>query len=305
MRAVWSFWSKPFAARKGSIWREPRHHLMAWGLSLSLARRHFSETVLVTDSQGKALLVDGLGLRFDTISTSLDRLAGADPGWWALGKLFAYSIQDRPFIHIDTDVFLWKALPASLLSAPVFAQCPEQHALDQAWCGPREIESLFERHGASLPVEWEWASSRNTASFREENCGILGGDRVDFLRYYAEAAIRLVTDPAHRELWNELPEKGGFNMMIEQFFLAACLDFHRIHPQSKFRGIQMRYLFPTWAEAFNQETSSRLGYTHLMGDMKTHPAVAERLERRVASLDPAFHTHCRRVAQAVQSAVNY
>ena len=300
MRAVWSFWSKPFTAWKGSIWREPRHHLMAWGLSLSLARRHFAETQLVTDSHGKALLVDELGLRFDTVSTALDHLAGADPGWWALGKLFAYSIQERPFIHIDTDVFLWKALPPALLSAPVFAQCPEQHSLDNAWCGPREIEAVFDRNGASLPAEWQWASSRSAAAFREENCGILGGNRVDFLRYYAETAIRLVTDPAHRALWNELPEKSGFNMIVEQFLLAACLDYHRIHPQSKFRGIQMRYLFPTWSDAFNQETASRLGYTHLMGDMKTHPAVAERLERRIAKLDPAFLAHCRRVAQGIE-----
>lgn len=296
MRAVWSFWSKPFHAWKGSIWREPRHHLMAWGLSLTLARRHFAETQLVTDSQGKDLLVNELGLRFDSVSTALDRLSGADPGWWALGKLVAYSIQDRPFLHLDTDVFLWKALPPSLLCAPVFAQCPEQHALDHAWCGPREIEALFERHHASLPVEWQWASSRNSSSFREENCGILGGNRVDFLRYYAETAIRLVTDPAHGVLWAELPEKSGFNMLIEQFFLAACLDYHRIHPQSKFRGIQVRYLFPTWSEAFNPQTASRLGYTHLMGDMKTHPAVAARLESRLARLDPAFLAHCQRVA---------
>ncbi|HWE85311.1 MAG TPA: DUF6734 family protein [Terracidiphilus sp.] len=298
MRVVWSFWSKPFNAYKGRIWREPRHHLMAWGLSLSLARRHFAETQLVTDSEGRSLLVDELGLRFDHVSTDLDRLADANPGWWALGKLVAYSIQDRPFVHLDTDVFLWKALPAWLVSAPVFAQCPEVHAIDHAWCGPRDIENLFDRHGTPLPVEWRWATSRDNITFQEENCGILGANRIDFLRYYAETAIQLVLDPAHRPLWNELPDLSGFNMLVEQFLLSACLEYHSIHPQSPFRGVGIRHLFPTWSESFNADAAARLGFTHLIGDTKSHPAVAARLERRVAKLDPKFLLQCQRVAQS-------
>ena len=64
MRAVWSFWSKPFKSCKGRIWREPSHHLLAWGLSLRLARQHFAETLLVTDTPGKRMLVDALGSRY-------------------------------------------------------------------------------------------------------------------------------------------------------------------------------------------------------------------------------------------------
>lgn len=299
MRAVWSFWSKPFKSYKGRIWREPQHHLLAWGLSLRLARQHFEETQLVTDSEGKRILVDQLGLRFDDVSTELDQLRDADPGWWALGKLVAYSLQDRPFLHLDTDVFLWKALPGWLVSAPVFAQCPEMHPLENAWCGPRHIEYLFDRHKLSLPVEWRWATSRSSNSFREENCGILGANRVDFLRYYARTAIDLVSNPAHRDLWAELPEKSGFNMILEQFLLAACIDYHRIDPKSEFRGVNIRYLFPSWSSAYNPEAASQAGYTHLLGDAKTHPAVTARLERRVGQLDPAFLRHCHRVAQSV------
>jgi Family of unknown function (DUF6734) len=303
MRAVWSFWSKPFRAYKGRIWREPRHHLMAWGLSLKLARAHFDETQLVTDAAGKAMLVDDLGLEFDEVLTELDRLAGADPGWWALGKLVAYSLQDRPFVHIDTDVFLWKALPSSLIAAPVFAQCPEHHPLENAWCGPRHIEWLFESHGLSLPVEWQWASSRNTVSFREENCGILGANRVDFIRYYAETAIRMVSDPAHRAMWADLPEKSGFNILVEQFLLAACLEYHRIDPKSPYRGVQIRHLFPSWSEAYNPRAAFRAGYTHLLGDAKSDAGVVARLERRVAQLDPVFLRHCQRVAQSSSAEV--
>lgn len=297
MRAVWSFWSKPFNAFKGRIWREPQHHLLAWGLSLRLARQHFAETQLVTDTAGKQMLVDELGLEFDEVSTELDGLRDINPGWWALGKLVAYSLQDRPFVHIDTDVFLWKALPTSLAAAPVLAQCPEQHALENAWCGPRHIEYLFDRHNLSLPVEWQWASSRNTTWFREENCGIMGGRRVDFIRHYAQTAIRLVSDPANRAVWAELPDLSGYNMLIEQFLLACCVDYHRIDPASAYRGVNIRYLFADWTEAHSPQAASLAGYTHLLGDAKTNPVVTARLERRVAQLDPAFLRHCQRMAQ--------
>jgi hypothetical protein len=299
MRAVWSFWSKPFWAHKSRIWREPRHHLLAWGLSLKLACRHFAETHLITDTPGKTMLVDRLGLEFDQVSTELDGLRNADPGWWTLGKLTAYSLQQRPFVHLDTDVFLWKALPPSLTSAPVLTQCPELHSWDETWCAPSQVETLFKRHGLTLPVEWEWASSVNTRTFREENCGILGGNRVDFLRRYAQTAIALIQDPAYRAAWDEAPNKGALIMILEQYLLAACLEYHRIDPRSPYRGVTVRHLFPSWEEAYNPHASARVGYTHLLGDAKSHPAVVARLEQRLAQMDPVFVRHCERVARSV------
>jgi hypothetical protein len=40
-----------------------------------------------------------------------------------------------------------------------------------------------------------------------------------------------------------------------------------------------------------------MGFTHLLGGIKSHPTVTARLERRIASLDPSFHRHCQRMAQ--------
>ena len=298
MRAVWSFWSKPFHQWKGRIWQTPSHHLMAWGLSLRLARRHFAETALVTDTAGKELLVDRLGLSFDHVSCELDCLRHADAGWWALGKLVAYSLQQEPFIHLDTDVFLWKPLPATLLSAPVIAQCPERHFVANQWCSPTQIEALFARFGLTLPAEWEWFRATDATWFREENCGILGGNRLDFLHYYARMAVDLALNPSNADAWSTVHDKGGFNMLLEQFLLSACLGFHRFDPATQFPGISIRHLFPSWDSAFNQQDAARVGFTHLLGDAKSDPRVTQRLERRLAQEDPAFHRHCLRVAQS-------
>ena len=297
MRAVWSFWTKPFLAHKGRMWQEPKHHYYAWGLSLRLARQHYPDTLLVTDTPGKELLVNRLGLEFAEVSTELDRLRNVDHGWWTMGKLVAYAMQDRPFVHIDTDVFLWKALPSWLTAAPVFGQCPEDHPPLETWCGPADVEHAFQKHNLRLPPEWEWARSRSISHFREANCGIVGGTRTDFLRYYANLAMDLVLNPKNAAAWAEFPDKAGYNMVVEQFQLAACVDFHRISPDSPFRSIGIRYMFPSFGHAFSQEATAQMGFTHLLGGIKSHPTVPARLERRIASLDPSFHRHCQRMAQ--------
>ena len=101
----------------------------------------------------KTLLVDQLGLPFSEVSTELERLRDVDPGWWAtLGKLVAYSIQDRPFVHLDSDVFLWKGLPHHLLNSPVFTQNPEGFHHHDPHYRPQDIEWAFGEEALKLPV---------------------------------------------------------------------------------------------------------------------------------------------------------
>ncbi|MBX6361748.1 MAG: hypothetical protein IRZ03_16915 [Acidobacterium ailaaui] len=296
MRAVWSFWSKPFLAAKGRTWKTQFHHLLSWGLSLRLARKHYPETVLVTDRAGKSLLVDHLGLSFAHVSTELDRLRHADPSFWALGKLVAYSIQDQPFLHLDTDVFLWTRLPSSMEQAPVFAQCPEQHSIDQHY-SPRTIECLFDRHQLSLPAEWEWSRSRWERHFREENCGILGGVNTAFLRDYATTALSLIMSPSHACAWAQIHEKDGFNQILEQFWLSACLDYHRFMPDSEYPGLYVRHLFPSLDVALRPGQAERTGFTHLLGDAKQSAFVTKRLEDRMLHEDPDLYRQCARLGQ--------
>ena len=255
MRAVWSFWSKPFQAYKGRIWRQPQHHLLAWGLSLRLARQHFAETHLVTDTAGKQLLVDLLGLKFDNVSTELDQLRDADPGWWALGKLIAYSLQDRSFIHIDTDVFLWRVLPAALLQRRFLRNVRRAiHCRTHgAARGTSKISSTVTISACRLSGSGPLHAI--PLGFERRIAASLGANNIEFIRHYAQTALRLVSDPAHRALWTELPEKSGFTMLIEQFLLACCIDYHRIAPQSAYRGVNIRYLFPSWSEAYNPKCS--------------------------------------------------
>jgi hypothetical protein len=294
MRAVWSFWSRPFHDYYGSIWCKPLHHLLAWGLSVRAASRHYPETVLITDRAGKDLLASRLGLRFAQITTDLEQLNNADPDWWALGKLLAYSLQDAPFVHLDSDVFLWKPLPRHLQEAPVFAQNSESCGACESFYHPERVEQAFAQHSLKLPVEWEWTRS-NRARILAETCGIFGGSNLEFIRHFARTAIDLIQRPEHTAAWSRVGYKPDFNIVLEQFLLAACVEYHSAHRSSPFYGVRIEHLFPTAEAPFNPNHAARTGFTHLIAGGKTHPGVGARLEARLWREDPVYFRRCERV----------
>jgi hypothetical protein len=295
MKAVWSFWSAPYAAHYRHAWARPVDHLLSWVISVQAASRHYPDTLLITDSPGRRLLVDQLGLPFAGVSTELDRLAGQDRGWWMLGKLVAYSLQTAPFVHIDSDVFLWKPLPAYLGAAPVLTQNPEYHQKSQY--GIEEIDAAVRAGDGRLPAEWEWACSLDHV-VRVENCGILGGQDAAFLRHYALAALALVGGERNEAALRRLAVGFWHNCAVEQFLLAACIGFHGRWPDSPYRDVRVAHLFPSWTEANDPNYSARVGYTHLMGG-KRIPEAGQRLADRVRRDWPDFYRRCELLADVL------
>ena len=80
MRAIWSLWTKPMRTGNSWAWLSPLHHLLSWVLSVELAKKHYSDTALFTDDQGARMLVDGIGLEFNSVSSELNALDNYDPG---------------------------------------------------------------------------------------------------------------------------------------------------------------------------------------------------------------------------------
>jgi len=262
----------------GGRWLEPRHHLLSWVLSVETARRHFRHTALVTDSAGAALLVDQLGLAFSQVSTELDSLADADPDWWALGKLVAYRAQAEPFIHIDSDAYLWGPLPERLTTAPVLAQNIETFQPGASYYEPEVFESALANRGW-LPPEWTEVRRARGEMLSAVCCGILGGTDVEFLAHYAAEAISLVSRPENRSALALLEDRVGHVILVEQFLLWACLEYHGENPLSSFRDIRIEYLFASQDQAYQGIAVSP--YTHLIGPAKRNRLIMDRLEKRV------------------------
>jgi len=238
------------------------------------------------------MLIEGLGLRVNRVSTELDALASHDPSLWMMGKLRAYRLQDEPFVHIDTDVFLWHRLPEKVERAAVFAQNPEYFSIGASHYKPERLRRLM-THDTNgwIPTEWEWSLSLGDPQ-RGECCGIAGGNHLEFIRHYADTAMRVIEDPRNHAGWSEVADKGEFNTLIEQYHLAACVEYHRERPDSPYRGVEIRYLFDSFAEAFDVNVAAKVGFTHLLASAKQNAAVAARLEKRVARDFPDLYERC-------------
>lgn len=291
IKAVWSFWSKPFAAHRRHSWASERHHLLAWSLSVETARRHYPDTWLITDDAGARLLVGRLGLPFTKVSTELNALADHDPDWWALGKIYAYQLQTEPFVHLDSDVFLWKPLPERLERADVFAQNPEPISASTPYYQPERLDqALGETAGGWLPDEWRWY--RRMSERRAECCGIFGGNHLDFINRFATASLRLLDEPANRRALRPLPDKRTLMLLIEQYLLSAFVEYHRAAPAPPSGCVGIEYLFPSIEDAWDPDRAARAGFTHLVAGAKQNRLFADRLEQRVRRDYPEHYRRC-------------
>jgi Family of unknown function (DUF6734) len=167
-------------------------------------------------------------------------------------------------------VFLWRPLPAAVTAAPIFAQNPETFRFeDQSLYRLDAFVQGIERFGGRLPEEWHWyAKQSGNAALC---CGIF--------------------DPCNQRVWPALGVRD--NILVEQYFLSACLQYHQRSPGSPYAAIAAGYLFDSSADAFDPECAARAGYTHLIGDAKNNRNIAARLEQRVRSDYPEYYERCR------------
>jgi len=96
-------------------WVAPEYHLMGWALSCLQLQKIYGEVSLFANSQAARLLIDTLQLPYTDVQVKHDKLTLLHPDLWALPKIYTYSIQEQPFLHIDGDVFLFNPFDANLL----------------------------------------------------------------------------------------------------------------------------------------------------------------------------------------------
>jgi hypothetical protein len=137
---------------------------------------------------------------------------------------------------------------------------------------------------------------------RAECCGIVGGNRLDFIKHYAQMGIRLIEEPGNQAGWASFDDKEGHNILFEQYLLAACLEYHRAAPDSPYRDVSISYLFDHYSDAYDEEQAKRVGFTHLMA-AKRDRELGCRLKKRVLRDYPHYYERCRKYAQSMGSQV--
>jgi hypothetical protein len=215
MRIIQSSWScnQPDLLTSNSGWLAPEYNLMAWTLSCLQLKQYYSDVVLYCDSVSAKTLIDTLQLPYSEVVCNLDVLNGYHPQLWALPKIHAYSQQDKPFLHVDGDVFIWKKFEDDLMKSALIAQ---------------NIESATEYYGKimqSLELELSYfpkeiIKERQAKSpILAYNAGIFGGTDVSFFKEYTAKAFEFVDKNSHNLSKINV---SNFNVFFEQY-LFYCL----------------------------------------------------------------------------------
>lgn len=272
-RAVYSLWTKPMNDTYVGFNSE-KALMECFALSLHFSKKWFKEVHLVTDKKGKKL-IDKYGLKFTNVSTELEEaLADVDKKNWALGKIYACKIQDKPFIHIDNDVILFKRLPDTFLSRDAAFQNTEAHTSHQFY---GDMISFDKKNYNDPPIWYTFPSNEEGQSF---NCGVIAFNKIELVQEWWNEAIKYV---------EYLKNIGGYrdvkydlsSVMFEQHFVACMCKYHGLNI-----GMLTDYHEPSKSnyDYIDDELAEKLGYTHLIAQSKRKKEVEDKVSNAVKAI---------------------
>lgn len=218
MKIVQSYWSKP--GNENCSWMNNEMHYFCWALSCLKLKQYYDHVELVTDRKGKEILIDRLGLPYDSVQVILDDLNDYPRELWAIGKVYAYQAQSEPFIHVDGDICIWDRLPERIENASLLAQ----HEENGYEFGSAHFQSLLDAKISYFPREILDFRKENNHLLIESNAGILGGNNIDFMQAYCKEAFNFVDKSMNEALKVDHP--GMFNTVFEQY-LFHCMAYDR------------------------------------------------------------------------------
>lgn len=226
MHLVQSFWSKPLLDEEGkkisnfsySYWFNKHMFFYTHALSAILLNIFYKgQTILVTDKFGKALLVDSLGLKYDEVIVGLDVLNKYPKDLWALGKLYAYSILNKPFIHVDFDFLLTNKFSEKFENSCLVSYIHESDETRQKmyneWLKNYLLKFSFP------PIIRKYFLNYRSISY---NAGVFGGNRIEIFKSLWTLSKDFIDHNINDIEKNSHEYKYSINVFLEQY-LFACL----------------------------------------------------------------------------------
>jgi hypothetical protein len=272
---IQSFWSKPFLKENDNLnarfkggWLNTNLFFYSCLFSCLKFKQNYGEVTLYTDNLGKELLIDKLEIPYSKVNLELNELQDYPAELWALGKVLTYSLQEKPFIHADTDVFIWNKLSDDLLKSDLFAQNLEynfpkyREVLETALSKFKDLtEDLF-------PI---YSKTKNIYAY---NAGIIGGNDLGFFKELKNKVFEIIDanlDKLH------LIDIGVFNMVYEQM-----LGFELANQ----KNLEIKFLKSEMNEAFTNVMKFHVvpikeTYIHTVGYAKKSIEMCEQLKYRL------------------------
>ena len=287
MKIIQSYWSKPLLSANKSVeqnrfnggWRNFRYCLLSMAYSCLTISRFYPEIELYTDDYGLKLLRDDLKLPYAKFHTDLNNINSIDPAFWAYGKIYTYSLQNKPFLHIDNDIFIWKKFSQEVMNAKVICQNVE-------WINPQNTNDYID------VMKYVCNKMQNVPDILRQssvtyagNMGIFGGNDIEFIHSYTAESMSCF-NKMYDDMLASGNMKGKFNIIFEQLLLMEI---------AMMKGKQLDYLMEESdtsdiSKYFTIESAQyEEKFVHCLGALKTSDFICEQIEYRMKYEYPRYY----------------
>lgn len=270
-KVVWSVSTRPFEKSVNRLNNRYEDFLYLFAASYSINKQWFKKTELVTDDLGFDLLVNKLGLEFDSVHRTLNQIDSTFDNLFAYGKVLAHEIQTEPFMHVDYDVFWYKKPPDFILNAGVATQNTE--SLNKFVLGYATGLQLIEKKRIKMPEYWDsWYAVSH-------NCGFFAANDIPFVQLYAKESKRVAA------LIKHLKKDGVFiDLLYEQFALSLL---------ARKMKKEVAVLFEEISDDFEEALDpafNEFGYQHLLGHYKNQAQYIDPVKNYIINSHPLINT---------------
>lgn len=259
MKAVYTLWEDSRKKINGGFGNQKDLATFLY-LSVMYSKKQFDTVELVTNKAGKEI-VESFKIPFDDVKVVLDGFDhNLDPDLWAYAKLYSYSIQDEPFIHIDNDVILWDKVPEETLKQDLFFQNKE-HLSDHL--GYVNLLRLSASHMPKKLLQYNPVYAYN--------CGVVGANNLDIIRDWFHEVTEYLFGARNNEFWQHIKDKHSQNHLFEQYFISALIERNKM--QNKVGTLLKDDFYASAVRDFKM--------THLWGLAKRSTPAMERIRTRL------------------------
>lgn len=271
MKIVQSFWTKPTFQNKDISavdrlrggWNSQLDHLTSWALSCHQLRKFYDEVELVTDEVGKQILVDQMQLPYSNVRIELDQFNSLSSDLWAVGKIHAYSIQTKPFIHVDGDVFIWNRFPPEIEGGKLVCQNFDCNQVDYQ-------KALHRISSSDFFIPDVIRDQMTGGDIYSCNAGILGGNDVSFLNRYAETSFDFINRNLSKLDGDNFP---AFNILFEQYLFYCLSKEQNIPVVPYFQQVDYGFTPQRYVRFWNAPSKTK--YIHVISRFKKKNSFGE------------------------------
>lgn len=265
MIGMHSLWSSPLinTINTNRSWHDIKFYYLSWILSNALLNKHFSKTILVTDYYGKEVLVDILGLEYNEIQTGLENF-DINPKYWTFGKIYAYNSINKPFLHIDSDAFLWKKDILKYKTKKIFIQNIE-----------KDVQTYKDAHYSLFKEELISNVAYNT--------GIVGGESLEVFKSLYIYMLEIEDVYLKNKLFSER-ESTDIAIYVEQLGIKKACEKHGIKAKSIIP--QIKQLRDYRNLAYIPKSKHSFMFSHILGPQKKEIYNYSMIEKFVKDYNP-------------------